>query len=130
MPCLTNTIKIYGGTIKELQEKLETVESGQNPAISTPMPIPISNATATASTCTNWRDTYDSFGPSMLNPRNTGATAVDSNVKVAQTARTVRFSSLQSFGPTSVDQTATQRQVARCNNLCRTTYPFSRGTWK
>ena len=85
MSDLIDTMKCIVDQRKGLQERLEIMVSEQSPIILTPMSISVSNALVTAITSGNWRDTYDPFGPSMLNPHNTGTTTADSNVNSAQT---------------------------------------------
>ena len=72
------------------------MESAQGLAITSPHATPISAPHATPNTFGNWGDTYDPFGPSMLNPHNVGATAIEGNVDMAQIS--VPFTSFGSFG--------------------------------
>ena len=59
------------------------MESEQSPAISSPQSISVSTFGTTTSSSGNWRDTYDPFSPSILNPYNTGASVVEGNVNMA-----------------------------------------------
>ena len=72
------------------------MESEQIPTISSPWPILVSAIQATANKSRNWRDTYDPFGFSTLNPHNMGATAAEDNVEMAQTS--LPFTSWALFG--------------------------------
>ena len=77
MPSLTDSMKCKVNQIKELQEKLETMESEYNTAISTPMVTPVSNPIPTLNTSGNWRDTYDPYSSNTLNPHIPGATTAN-----------------------------------------------------
>ena len=106
MSSLIDIMKCIVDQRKGLQERLEIMVSEQSPIILTPMSISVSNALVTAITSGNWRDTYDPFGPSILNPHNTGASAAEGSVTMAQTSVPfTSWGSFSSFGRGMVGQT-------------------------
>ena len=96
MSSLTDTMKCMVDQIKGLQERLNIMESDRITAISSPQSILVSTFQGPPSTSRNWRDTYDPFGPSMLNPHNIGTTATEDHIDMAQTS--VPFTLFGSFG--------------------------------
>ena len=86
MSSLMDTMKYMVDQIKGLQERLNIMDSEQSPAISSLQSIPASTCQATPSASGNWRDAYHPFGPSMLDPHNTGASTAEYNISMAQTS--------------------------------------------
>ena len=130
MSSLIDTMKCIVDQRKGLQERLEIMVLEQNPAILTPMSISVSNALVTSSTSGNWRDTYAPFGPSMLNPHNTGPTTADSNINAAQTPQTVAFPLWSLFSLNFVGHTIAQTSASGMQKFVQDNPFFSRGTCK
>ena len=99
---------MYSGPNQRTAGKVGIVESGRNPAISTPISIPVSNAPATSNTSANWRDAHDSFSFGALNLHIPSATTANPTVSTAQTTQNVSFTSWGSFGPDNIDQITAQ----------------------